>query len=62
MKIALGGTMADQSVIQVSRLLDERGLSSFQIKRLIWSFSSSSTATTLPPSPSPRLALLKSGL
>ena len=29
--------MADQSVIQVSRLLDERGLSSFQIKLLIWS-------------------------
>jgi AAHS family 4-hydroxybenzoate transporter-like MFS transporter len=30
--------MADQSVIQVSRLLDERGLSSFQIKLLAWSF------------------------
>jgi AAHS family 4-hydroxybenzoate transporter-like MFS transporter len=30
--------MADQSVVQVSRLLDERGLSSFQIKLLIWSF------------------------
>jgi AAHS family 4-hydroxybenzoate transporter-like MFS transporter len=30
--------MTDQSVIQVSRLLDERGLSSFQIKLLIWSF------------------------
>lgn len=29
--------MADQSVVQVSRLLDERGLSSFQIKLLIWS-------------------------
>jgi AAHS family 4-hydroxybenzoate transporter-like MFS transporter len=29
--------MTDQSVIQVSRLLDERGLSSFQIKLLIWS-------------------------
>jgi AAHS family 4-hydroxybenzoate transporter-like MFS transporter len=30
--------MADQSVIQVSRLLDERGLGSFQIKLLAWSF------------------------
>jgi AAHS family 4-hydroxybenzoate transporter-like MFS transporter len=30
--------MADQPVVQVSRLLDERGLSSFQIKLLIWSF------------------------
>src|SRR5499427_775829 len=30
--------MADQSVIQVSRLLDERGLSSFQVKLLAWSF------------------------
>jgi MFS transporter, AAHS family, 4-hydroxybenzoate transporter len=30
--------MSDQSVIQVSRLLDERGLSSFQIKLLAWSF------------------------
>jgi AAHS family 4-hydroxybenzoate transporter-like MFS transporter len=30
--------MADQAEIQVSRLLDERGLSSFQIKLLIWSF------------------------
>ena len=30
--------MADQSVVQVSRLLDERGLSSFQIKLIIWSF------------------------
>src|SRR6266849_8143641 len=30
--------MAEQSVVQVSRLLDERGLSSFQIKLLIWSF------------------------
>ncbi|MGZ3296048.1 MAG: MFS transporter [Xanthobacteraceae bacterium] len=29
--------MANQSVVQVSRLLDERGLSSFQIKLLIWS-------------------------
>jgi AAHS family 4-hydroxybenzoate transporter-like MFS transporter len=29
--------MADQPVVQVSRLLDERGLSSFQIKLLIWS-------------------------
>jgi AAHS family 4-hydroxybenzoate transporter-like MFS transporter len=29
--------MADQSVVQVSRLLDERGLSSFQIKLMIWS-------------------------
>src|SRR3974390_1809385 len=30
--------MADQSVVQVSRLLDERGVSSFQIKLLFWSF------------------------
>ncbi|HEX3442772.1 MAG TPA: MFS transporter, partial [Pseudolabrys sp.] len=30
--------MADQPVVQVSRLLDERGLSSFQIALLIWSF------------------------
>src|SRR5215475_9434484 len=30
--------MADQSVIQVSRLLDERGLTSFQFKLLAWSF------------------------
>src|SRR6266851_1484045 len=30
--------MANQSQVQVSRLLDERGLSSFQIKLLIWSF------------------------
>src|SRR5258708_23444952 len=30
--------MVDQPVVQVSRLLDERGLSSFQIKILIWSF------------------------
>lgn len=30
--------MADQPVIQVSRLLDERGLSSFQIKLIAWSF------------------------
>lgn len=29
--------MADQSVVQVSRLLDERGLSSFQINLIIWS-------------------------
>jgi MFS transporter, AAHS family, 4-hydroxybenzoate transporter len=29
--------MADQSVVPVSRLLDERGLSSFQIKLIIWS-------------------------
>ena len=29
--------MADQSVVQVSHLLDERGLSSFQIKLIIWS-------------------------
>ena len=29
--------MADK-VVPVSRLLDERGLSSFQIKLLIWSF------------------------
>jgi len=30
--------MADQSIVQVSRLLDERGLSSFQIKLIAWSF------------------------
>ncbi len=30
--------MADQLVVPVSRLLDERGLSSFQIKLLAWSF------------------------
>src|SRR3954469_20185434 len=30
-------TMAEQPVVPVSRLLDERGLSSFQIKLLIWS-------------------------
>lgn len=30
--------MADQPVIQLSRLLDERGLSSFQIRLLVWSF------------------------
>ncbi len=30
--------MADQSVVPVSRLLDERGLSSFQIKLIAWSF------------------------
>ena len=29
--------MADEQVVQVSRLLDERGLSSFQIKLLAWS-------------------------
>jgi AAHS family 4-hydroxybenzoate transporter-like MFS transporter len=30
--------MAEQPVVQVSRLLDERGLSPFQIKLLVWSF------------------------
>jgi len=30
--------MADQSQVQVSRLLDEGGLSSFHIKLIIWSF------------------------
>src|SRR3954471_19660471 len=30
--------MAEHPEVQVSRLLDERGLSSFQIKLLIWSF------------------------
>jgi len=30
--------MADQSVVPVSRLLDERGLSAFQIKLIAWSF------------------------
>jgi AAHS family 4-hydroxybenzoate transporter-like MFS transporter len=30
--------MADQPVVQVSRFLDERGLSSFQIKLIAWSF------------------------
>src|SRR6185312_8690820 len=30
--------MAEQPVVQVSRQLDERGLSSFHIKLLIWSF------------------------
>src|SRR5258707_7791752 len=30
--------MSNQPEVQVSRLLDERGLSSFQIKLLIWSF------------------------
>src|SRR5438105_11032243 len=30
--------MAAQTEVPVSRLLDERGLSSFQIKLLIWSF------------------------
>jgi MFS transporter, AAHS family, 4-hydroxybenzoate transporter len=29
--------MTEQSVVQVSRLLDERGLSAFQIKLIIWS-------------------------
>jgi MFS transporter, AAHS family, 4-hydroxybenzoate transporter len=32
-----GETMADEAVVQVSRLLDERGLSSFQIKLIGWS-------------------------
>ena len=32
------GGMTDQPVVQVSRLLDERGLSSFQIKLIVWSF------------------------
>jgi|SRR6266511_5608534 len=30
--------MADQPEVQVSRLLDERGLSPFQLKLIIWSF------------------------
>jgi len=30
--------MSDVAIVQVSRLLDQRGLSSFQIKLLIWSF------------------------
>jgi MFS transporter, AAHS family, 4-hydroxybenzoate transporter len=30
--------MTEQPVVQVSRLLDERGLSSFQIKLIVWSF------------------------
>jgi MFS transporter, AAHS family, 4-hydroxybenzoate transporter len=30
--------MTDQPIVQVSRLLDERGLSSFQIKLIVWSF------------------------
>src|SRR5882672_2229425 len=30
--------MADQPVVQISRLLDERGLSPFQIKLIAWSF------------------------
>jgi MFS transporter, AAHS family, 4-hydroxybenzoate transporter len=34
--IIAGETMAGEPEIQVSRLLDERGLSSFQIKLLIW--------------------------
>ena len=29
--------MADAAVVEVSRLLDERGLSSFQIKLIVWS-------------------------
>src|SRR5471030_799627 len=29
--------MADQQVVQVSRFLDERGLSSFHIKLIVWS-------------------------
>src|ERR1700679_3440958 len=29
--------MAEGPVVQVSRLLDERGLSSFQVKLIIWS-------------------------
>ncbi|TMJ30213.1 MAG: MFS transporter, partial [Alphaproteobacteria bacterium] len=39
-KISTGETMAGQTQteVPVSRLLDERGLSSFQIKLLIWSF------------------------
>src|SRR6266513_1221130 len=30
--------MTDQPVVKVSRLLDERGLSAFQIKLIVWSF------------------------
>jgi AAHS family 4-hydroxybenzoate transporter-like MFS transporter len=30
--------MTDRTVVQVSRLLDERGLSPFQVKLLVWSF------------------------
>ena len=30
--------MAEQPAVQVSRLLDERGLSSFQVELIIWSF------------------------
>jgi MFS transporter, AAHS family, 4-hydroxybenzoate transporter len=30
--------MAEQAVVQVSHMLDERGISSFQIKLLVWSF------------------------
>ena len=30
--------MADRPVVQVSRLLDERGLTSFHVKLLVWSF------------------------
>lgn len=30
--------MTDQPVVHVSRLLDERGLSSFQVKLIVWSF------------------------
>jgi hypothetical protein len=29
--------MTDQAVVQVSRLLDQRGLSPFQIKLMVWS-------------------------
>src|SRR6516164_11182784 len=37
-KRVAGMDMADQPQVQVSRLLDERGLSSFHVKLLIWSF------------------------
>ena len=30
--------MADGQVVQVSRLLDERGISSFHVKLIVWSF------------------------
>src|ERR1700704_4093468 len=33
-----GNAMTDQTVVQVSRLLDERGLSPLQIKLVAWSF------------------------
>ena len=29
--------MADQPTVQISRLLDERGLSPFQINLIVWS-------------------------